>query len=351
MKSPSKGSGDPKKKQMTEVEKARALGLIEAGAKTKVVAKKLGVNVTTINRLKSRSVNNQVPSRKPGTGQKNKKTTKTDIKIIKQEIEKDPMITARSIKEKNSKKLCHLSSRTIRRIILEDLKMPSFICAQKPKLTKKKKSVRLEFAKKYQHKSKQWWSNVIFSDESIFECGRTRAQRRVRRRHGEGRFEEKHIVTTDAKPTKLMIWACFTGSSGQGSLKILDEKETMKTDVYLEVIEDHLKPTMKQHRTNIFMHDRASSHTSKKSQEKIEDEDIEQILMPATSPDINPIENVFAMFKSRLRDQDLANRRKLKRRIEIEWKKLGKTYFRSLSDSLPRRLKAVIQAGGGMTKY
>ena len=179
------------RKQMSQTEKARALGLLEAGVKRKDVAKRLGVSERTISTLKSRSLNNQVPSRKVGTGLMNRKTTQSDIKIIKKEIENDPMITARRIKEKHTKKLSHLSSRTIRRIILEDLKMPSFVCAQKPKLTKKKKSERLSFAKRHQHKRKIWWSNVMFSDESLFECGRTRAQRRVRRKHGEGRFEEK----------------------------------------------------------------------------------------------------------------------------------------------------------------
>ena len=51
----------------------------------------------------------------------------------------------------------------------------------------------------------------MFSDESLFECGQTKAQRRVRRKHGEGRFEEKNTVTLDQHPKKLMIWASFTG--------------------------------------------------------------------------------------------------------------------------------------------
>ena len=156
------------RKQMSPTEKARALGLLEAGVKRKEVAKRLGVSERTISTLKSRSLNNKVPSRKVGTGIMNKKTTTKDIKIIAQELESDPMITARRIKEKNHKKLSHLSSRTISRIILKDLKMPSFVCAQKPRLTTKKKSERLAFAKRHQNKSKIWWSNVMFSDESLF---------------------------------------------------------------------------------------------------------------------------------------------------------------------------------------
>lgn len=339
------------RKQMSPEEKARALGLLEAGVKRKEVAKRLGVSERTISTLKSRSLNNKVPSRKVGTGIMNKKTTTKDIKIIAQELESDPMITARRIKEKNHKKLSHLSSRTISRIILKDLKMPSFVCAQKPRLTTKKKSERLAFAKRHQNKSKIWWSNVMFSDESLFECGRTKAQRRVRRKHGEGRFEDKNTVTSDQHPKKLMIWASFTGKQGQGCLKIYEPNKTMKTADYLEVIENNLKPSMKKHKTKVFLHDRASIHISKESQEKIKEEKLEQVLMPATSPDINPIENVFAILKAKMKDQDVFTDRKLRRKIEAEWKKLGNSYFRTLSDSMPRRLKAIIKAEGCMTKY
>ena len=73
--------------------------------------------------------------------------------------------------------------------------------------------------------------------------------------------------------------------------------------------------------------------------------------MPATSPDINPIENVFAILKAKMKDQDVFTDRKLRRKIEAEWKKLGNSYFRTLSDSMPRRLKAIIKAEGWMTKY
>ena len=78
----------------------------------------------------------------------------------------------------------------------------------------------------------------MFSDESLFECGRKKkAQRRVRRKHGKGRFEEKNTVKSDQHPKKLMIWASFTGKQGKGCLKIYEPKKTMKTVDYLEVIE------------------------------------------------------------------------------------------------------------------
>ena len=58
---------------MSPEEKARALGLLEAGVKRKEVAKILGVSERTISTLKSKSLNNEVPSRKVGTGIMNKK--------------------------------------------------------------------------------------------------------------------------------------------------------------------------------------------------------------------------------------------------------------------------------------
>ena len=78
---------------------------------------------------------------------------------------------------------------------------------------------------------------MMFLKESIFECGRTKAQSRVRRKHGEGRFEEKNTVTSDQHPKKVMIRGSFTGKQGQGCLNICEPKKTMKTLDYSEVIE------------------------------------------------------------------------------------------------------------------
>ena len=94
---------------------------------------------------------------------------------------------------------------------LESPKISSFVCVQKPRITTKEKFEHLASAKRHQNKIKSWWSNVMFLNESLLECGRTNAQRRVRRKHGEGRFKEKNTMTSYQHPKKIMIWASFPG--------------------------------------------------------------------------------------------------------------------------------------------
>ena len=72
---------------------------------------------------------------------------------------------------------------------------------------------------------------------------------------------------------------------------------------------------------------------------------------PGNSPDLNPIENCWNWMKDQLQEKKVTSVKNL-----IEIKRLWclatpQDYLRTLSDSMPRRLQAVIDAGGEMTKY
>ena len=72
---------------------------------------------------------------------------------------------------------------------------------------------------------------------------------------------------------------------------------------------------------------------------------------PGNSPDLNPIENCWNWMKDQLQEKKVTSVKNL-----IEIKRLWclatpQDYLRTLSESMPRRLQAVIDTGGEMTKY
>ena len=75
--------------------------------------------------------------------------------------------------------------------------------------------------------------------------------------------------------------------------------------------------------------------------------------MKDNSPDLNPIENVWAWMKSQLRDSKATSLPQLQREITELWvlRMDNIQYLKNLVESMPRRLQAIIDGNGNLTKY
>ena len=335
------------KKQMSDVEKARCLGWLEEGATQKQCAKRLGVHVNTIKRLvsKNKSTKEDIPQRKIGSGRP-RKLTQQAIKTIKKALQKNPSLTAKSLKTLHPDELKDISLRTIRRVILVDLKLGSFVTRKKPFLSKSMKIKRLKFARKYIKWTAKDWGEIVFTDESMVQTSCQNISRRVRRKWGEGSHDPKYCIQIFKNPEQIMIWTSFSGTTGPGKIYILPPKEKMNAAKYQEVLKTHLKPNKK-----IILQDRAPPHRAKSTLNFLKENKIQNIFIPPSSPDLNPIENAFSALKRELESEDVSSMRKLKSSIKKKWGSMERGYFQNLSHSMPRRLREVIRKSGAMTKY
>ena len=110
-------------------------------------------------------------------------------------------------------------------------------------------------------------------------------------------------------------------------------------------------------RRKIFVMDNDPSQTSAMAMKAIEDQGAQLFCIPARSPDLNPIENVFHIVKSNLEMQVRA--RGINHETWTEFKgRVCKTlldtsvdYINNLLLSMPRRIDAVITGKGYRTKY
>ena len=85
-------------KQLSPEQRARALGLLDAGTSQQVVARRFGVHRATIRRLQKRdSGGDPVWRRKSGTGMKKSYGIK-EISAVRKAIEKNPFMTSYQIK-------------------------------------------------------------------------------------------------------------------------------------------------------------------------------------------------------------------------------------------------------------
>jgi hypothetical protein len=74
---------------------------------------------------------------------------------------------------------------------------------------------------------------------------------------------------------------------------------------------------------------------------------IQNLSHPAQSPDLNPIEGIWAIIKQRLRQRVFDSEDELKKALQEEWDKITMKEIRDRIADLPRRCAELIRSGGG----
>lgn len=96
-------------------------------------------------------------------------------------------------------------------------------------------------------------------------------------------------------------------------------------------------------------------HTSRAAKDSLEELCVMVADWPPLEADMNIIEKVWGIMKSNLSRKGLHNAGgdKLWRNVQAEWDllKMDRDLIPALYDSLPRRMAAVVQAGGAFSSY
>ena len=190
------------------------------------------------------------------------------------------------------------------------------------------------------------WTRVIFSDESTFElnCQVTRAWQ-IR---GQPR-----LYRTVKHPPKVSVWGCLS-SKGFGKLVIISG--ILESRQLVSIYERGLLPSaQKFYGANSddwqLLEDGDPKHTSKLSKTWKAENGVQVLEWSANSPDCNPIENVWALMKARLRQRKIATLTGLIKAIKEEWQSLTIEYAKKLAESGTRRCEAVIANNGDWIPY
>lgn len=227
---------------------------------------------------------------------------------------------------------------------LNKSKIKAYRTSTKPALDSSMKKKRYNFALIYMNKSANWWRRVRFSDEAYFKMDEL-GYRSIIWRRKTSRMQSKKANKKTKYPPKLMVWG-WIDYQGTGNLVWI--RDNMKAADYIELLDRNLPCD----RNFIFLQDGASVHTAGDVFDFFYDNNVEFIEdFPPQSPDLNPIEHVWAFVKRSLKGRSARNLQELWRIIQDIWENISIDFIHSLIDSMPRRLEAVKKARGSHTQY
>jgi len=208
---------------------------------------------------------------------------------------------------------------------------------------------RIAFAEGYANFD---WTKVLWSDEMSIRLG-PQGQTWVQRPIGEA-FNPEYCMEKEKHPPKVHVWGCMA-SAGVGRIHVFTEN--MDAELYKRILKEHLMKSRDMFWPNGMWHfqqDNDPKHTSRLVSDYLSRELCIKdyiITWPPYSPDLNPIENLWADLKKRVEKRNATNVEELKVAVELEWKQTDKNLCQKLVASMPQRLAQLLEYRGGPTGY
>lgn len=155
--------------------------------------------------------------------------------------------------------------------------------------------------------------------------------------------DDPPIVEIIAKfPTKFMF---FGGISWDSRTELVPIEGTLDADGYKQLISEHLQRPLFVP-ANELCQDGATPHTARTTTEYCEDWNITVNQLPPHSPELNPIEKVWALMKQRINQQIVTSEQELIALVQRTWKELPQSTIQQYITHYQTVMNDLIASGG-----
>ena len=333
---------------------AHIISLLQSGRSTRQIAAITHVSKTTVSDIAKRHLPGLIKAKGGRPSKLSEADVRHAIRLITTGKADTAVQVARRLRDISN---MPVSTQTIRNHLRRS-GLKALVKKRKPLLTRKLMKDRLDFALAHQHWTVDDWKRVVWSDET--KINRIGSDGRNWVWNWREKQKRKGLTKRDVNQTlkfgggHIMVWGCMLWQ-GTGLLVRIDGN--MDAELYTKILQEDLVGSLKYYyrkASNIlFQHDNNRKHTSKMATSWLQEHGFEVLVWPSQSPDLNPIEHLWAYIKRRLQEYDTPPKGILElwERVAKEWNAIPKKVCQDLIESMPSRIQKVIEAKGGWTKY
>ena len=339
-----------------------AIGMLKGGMTQSCVSKEIGANIRTIRRWWENHMKGIALDNTPGRGRK-KSLPKVAKIIISKSLNKKQQST-RKLTKRLKRNGITVSYMTVQRYLKTTIGAKSYKRPLMPRLSPKQKENRLTFCKERLKWTVEDWRRVLFSDESPFEVFHT-----PNRQNDRIWTRDRSSITphqTVKFPSKLHVWGLISYTA-LSDLHIIPQGRTVTAEYYIEeILNRSLMFSIKRKRKTgsvltrkllpnmsgyIFQQDGAPAHHATRTQDWCKEHlkaFWEKGIWPGNSPDLNPIDNLWAIVQSSVDGMEEAtNQKVLEKQLKLAWSQITPDILDNLVSSMPERVKACVKHNGG----
>lgn len=336
---------------LSDVQRGRIITLVEQGMSQREIARTVGVTQGVVSKTYSRFLELGTLKNRSRRS-RGKVTTEEQDRFLVQIARRNPTVSHPELQRQHLQVTgISVSVETIRKR-LRARGLFSRRQLRVPELSRQHKIDRLQWCLEHQNWTIEDWRNVLFSDET--RIGLRSDDRRIRVLRGRGRQARLAVAKSvpKYKGGTVMFWG---GIMMDEKTPLLPIRQNLTGPRYVDLI---LGPIVRNWRgafgeNFLFMHDNAPPHTGRVATNFLETEGVTVLQWPSCSPDLNPIEHLWDMIKRRIRARvnNPGNTDQLIQAALEEWENLPQENINNLIESMPRRIRACIEARGGNTDY